>query len=141
MTSKPIMLTCLVAALAAVGIAGWFAFRPADGPPPIPPEGLDGFVTIERLPMPKDPELIKGRAVWGGTCQGCHGIGAAGSPKITNRLKWASRIAKGMDALTEHAIQGFFGPTGTQMPPKGGNPKLTDDQVRAAVRFMVTNSR
>src|SRR5690606_24673334 len=46
---------------------------------------LDGLVTVDRLPMPQDANLQKGREVWSGTCQGCHGLGIAGSPKITDR--------------------------------------------------------
>lgn len=106
----------------------------ADGP-------LDGLVTVDRLPMPDDPVLLKGREVWAGTCQGCHGLGIAGSPKITDRKKWAPRIAKGRDVLHQHALEGFFGDDGAMMPERGGNPGLSDEEVMAAVDFMVANSQ
>ena len=35
------------------------------------------------------------------------------------------------------ALGGLTGPKGTQMPPRGGNDKLTDDQVRSAVDYMM----
>ena len=38
------------------------------------------------------------------------------------------------------AISGFTGSVGT-MPPKGGNPVLTDDQVKATVEWMVAQSK
>ena len=34
------------------------------------------------------------------------------------------------------AIAGFFGPDYSYMPPRGGNPQLSDDQVRSAVDYM-----
>lgn len=107
------------------------------------PEGgpLEGFVTVDRLPMPGDPHLVEGRAVWAGTCQACHGLGEAGSPKITDRKAWAPRIAKGIETLREHALKGFISPAGTMMPERGGNPALTDQQIFAAVDYMVANSR
>ncbi len=102
---------------------------------------LDGQVTVDRLPTPDDATLLKGRDVWAGTCMGCHGLGIAGSPKITDKTAWAPRIAKGKDTLYEHAINGFFGADGAMMPERGGNPELSDDEIRAAVDFMVANSQ
>jgi len=107
---------------------------PGDGP-------LEGLVTVDRLPMPDDPVLVAGRKIWSGTCQNCHGLGIADSPKITDRKAWAPRIAKGKDVLYQHALNGFFGPDGAMMPERGGNPQLSDDDVRAAVDFMVANSQ
>jgi cytochrome c5 len=42
-----------------------------------------------------------------------------------------------MAVLVDHAINGFVGPRYTQMPSRGANPDLTDEQVSAAVAFMV----
>jgi cytochrome c5 len=39
--------------------------------------------------------------------------------------------------LYKHAIEGFHGAAGV-MPPKGGNPALTEDQVKATVDWMVS---
>ena len=49
---------------------------------------------------------------------------------------WAPRIAQGMDLMVKHAVEGFQGAAGI-MPAKGGNPALTDEQVRATVEYMV----
>lgn len=110
------------------------AGAPAEGP-------LDGYVTVDRLPMPDDPHLVEGRTVWAGTCQACHGLGEAGSPKITDKKAWAPRIAQGTEVLHAHALKGFIGPSGTMMPERGGNMDLTDTQIIAAVDYMVANSR
>lgn len=102
---------------------------------------MSGLVTVDRLPLPTDESLLKGRAIWGDTCQGCHGLGIASSPKITDMAAWAPRIAKGKDVLYGHAINGFFGDDGAMMPERGGNPQLSDEDVKAAVDFMVANSQ
>jgi cytochrome c5 len=102
---------------------------------------MEGFVTVDRLPTPDDPHLIEGRTVWAGTCQACHGLGEAGSPKVTDKKAWAPRIAQGIEILHQHALKGFIGPSGTMMPERGGNLELTDQQIIAAVDFMVANSR
>ena len=56
----------------------------------------------------------------------------AGAPKVGEKAVWAPRIAQGKDALYEHAIKGKG-----VMPAKGGNPALTDDQVKATVDWML----
>jgi len=48
--------------------------------------------------------------------------------------------SQGLDELVTKAIEGFTGSTGV-MPPKGGNPALTDEQVKATVEWMVTQSK
>ena len=84
-----------------------------------------------------DPELESGRVVWAGTCIQCHSNGLGGAPLIGNRTLWVPRIEKGLEVLVGHATQGFYGDVG-EMPARGGNPSLSDDEVRVAVRFMVT---
>ncbi len=81
--------------------------------------------------------LKQGREVWMETCKGCHAYGFAGSPKAGDKDAWSARIAKGKDVLYRHATEGFFGPGGTMMPPRGGNESLTDEQVRLAVDYMI----
>lgn len=101
-------------------------------------EELEGFVTRDRLPDPSHPVLQQGGAVWAETCENCHGGNAlTGAPKITSTEVWTPRIATGLDTLFTHAIEGFIGPKYAQMPARGGNPDLSDDEVRAAVAFMI----
>ena len=73
-------------------------------------------------------------------CFACHGTGAAGSPKLGDTAAWKDRIAKGNDTLYEHAIKGFQGSSGV-MPPKGGRTDLSDADVKAAVDYIVSNSK
>lgn len=79
---------------------------------------------------------VDGAKVYNGLCAGCHAVGAAGSPKAGDKGAWGPRIAKGKDTLYNHAINGFQGSNGV-MPARGGNPKLTDEEVKAAVDHLV----
>jgi len=108
---------------------------PAD---PSSPKGLDGFVSLDRLPLPANPALAEGASVWGATCQNCHGGNKlTGAPKITSRRAWAPRLEKGMAVLVTHATEGFMGPRYTEMPARGGDADLGDAEVARAVAFMV----
>jgi cytochrome c5 len=73
-----------------------------------------------------------GEAVFKKTCKMCHGTGMMGAPKFGDKAAWADRIAKGIDVLHDHAINGFG-----KMMPKGGKKSLSDEDVKAAVDYMV----
>ena len=96
-------------------------------------------IPVWEVPL-DDARLESGRLVWRETCRNCHGTGLAGAPKIGDRTAWKPRIAKGIETLVEHAQQGFQGPAGTEMPARGGNPALTDDEIARAVAFVVSQS-
>ena len=82
-----------------------------------------------------------GKKVFDGLCFSCHGTGLPGIPQFGDAKAWADRIAKGTSILYEHALNGFSGSSGIAMPPKGGNPALSDDEVKAAVDYMIANSK
>lgn len=83
-----------------------------------------------------DPQLMQGRIIWLDTCEGCHGYGTAGAPIPMVASDWRDRLNKPRATLYSHAIEGFFGPDDTMMPPRGGNDSLSDKEVRAAVDYM-----
>ena len=78
-----------------------------------------------------------GSVIFNNLCTGCHTSGAGGAPTM-DKSHWAARIPKGVDTLHKHAIEGFTGTSGV-MPPKGGNPALTNEQVIATVDWMLAN--
>lgn len=84
-----------------------------------------------------DPKLAHGEDVVKKTCLMCHQTGAAGAPIVGNAADWGPRVAKGKEQLYQHAIAGFTGDKG-MMPAKGGNATLSDDDVKAAVDFLVS---
>ena len=81
-----------------------------------------------------------GKAVYEKTCKMCHESGLAGAPKFGDKAAWKPRIATGLEALVKSAINGKASSTG-MMPPRGGNPNLSDKELRSAVEFMVNNSK
>ncbi len=82
-----------------------------------------------------------GQSTFEQSCKACHGATSPipGAPKITHNDDWAPRIAKGEETLYQHAIGGFTGDKG-MMPAKGGNATLSDDDVKAAVHYMIKQS-
>ena len=82
-----------------------------------------------------------GKAIYGQLCHSCHTAGVAGAPKLGDKAAWAPRIAQGIDTLIKHAIDGYKGPDGNQMPAKGGNPSLTDEQVANTVKWIVAQAK
>lgn len=73
-----------------------------------------------------------GEGIYGQVCSVCHDSGVAGAPVRGDEEQWAARVDKGFETLLDHAINGFNG-----MPAKGGNPSLSDDDMHAAVAYMV----
>jgi cytochrome c5 len=100
------------------------------------PEPAAGF----EMPRFADPVLAEGRSVWMGTCRACHLMGAAGAPAVTDFPNWEPRIDRGVEALFKSPIHGIKGEDGKyKMPPRGGNERLTDRQIEAAVEYMVAS--
>ena len=58
-----------------------------------------------------------GEDVYNGACMACHGTGAAGAPKLGDADAWAARIAK------------------------GGCGNCSDEEIHAAVDFMVESAQ
>ena len=82
------------------------------------------------------PAAADGKKVYDSVCTACHTAGVAGAPKLGDKAAWAPRIKQGMDTLVQTAEKGKGA-----MPPKGGNASLSDADIRAAVEFMVSQSK
>ena len=80
---------------------------------------------------------MSGPQVYNEACIACHGTGIGGAPMFGDAATWEPRIEQGLQVLEEHAITGFTGSTG-HMPPKGGRLDLSDEEVSAAVGYMVS---
>jgi cytochrome c5 len=89
--------------------------------------------------VPFSAALADGKETYEKVCKMCHATGVATAPKFADKAAWAPRIAKGTPVLDEHAIKGFKDKG--VMPPKGGRATLSDDDVKAAVAYMVEKSQ
>jgi len=90
---------------------------------------------------PTTERLKQGWIVFNRTCTVCHWPGVGGAPRIGDKAAWKERIDTGKEQLYRHAIQGWKGTSGKRMPARGGNWNLTDEQVEAAVDYIVHNSQ
>jgi len=127
----------------------------------MPPKGGDASLTEEEItravvfmanqaggkfkaPAPAKPQAVaaakpqasSGKAVYDQTCVACHAQSVAGSPKLGDKAAWAPRLKTGMDSLVQSVLKGKGA-----MPPKAGNASLTEAQIRAAVEFMISQSK
>jgi cytochrome c5 len=109
-------------------------------PTPAPAPEAAAPVAAPAAPAAGGGNVAKGEDTYKKTCFACHDAGVAGAPKLGDKAAWGTRIAQGNDILYTHSIKGFQGKAG-MMPPKGGNMTLSDADVKAAVDYMVAQSK
>jgi cytochrome c5 len=83
--------------------------------------------------------VLTGPQVYNQACLACHGAGVGGAPVVGEQAAWSGRIAQDTSVLTDHVINGYTGPAG-YMPPKGGRVDLSDDEIIAAMNYMIEES-
>ena len=108
----------------------------ATAPDPTPAPAVAAAPTAApaaKGPAPSAEVLATGEKIYTATCLACHGAGVLGAPKLGDKAMWAPRIAKGMDTLYANSIKGI-----NTMPARGGNAALKDDEMNAAVDYMVS---
>jgi cytochrome c5 len=113
---------------AAKPVAPVAASKPEAAPPAAAPA-----VAAPAAPV---ADLVHGQKIYRQACAYCHDRGVANAPKTGDVATWDARLAKGMEAVYSIAIKGKGA-----MPPRGGNPSLTDADVNAAVDYMIAKSR
>ena len=77
--------------------------------------------------------LADGQKTYQTYCQACHNAGIANAPKLGDKAAWEPRIAAGMDAMLATAVSGK-----NAMPPKGTCMSCSDDDLKAAIEYMVS---
>ncbi|MGC7405562.1 c-type cytochrome [Pandoraea pneumonica] len=80
--------------------------------------------------------LEAGKKLYDTVCMACHASGVMNAPKFGDKAAWAPRIATGIDTLHNAALKGL-----NAMPPKGGAANASDDDVKAAVDYMVSAAK
>jgi len=108
----------------------------------LPGDDLSEASTVATTAAEPEPvaEVLSGPQVYNTACLACHGAGIGGAPVLGDAGQWAARIGQGMETLVGHAIDGYTGEVG-YMPPKGGRLDLSDEEITAAVDYMVAESQ
>jgi len=74
--------------------------------------------------------------IYQANCKACHSSEFVQAPKLGKKEDWKPRLEKGKKELVQSVIKGMQGYTGA-MPPRGGNPKLSDQEIEAAVQYIM----
>ena len=93
--------------------------------------GLMAFLTMG---VATGAMAADGKAVYEKTCVACHASGVANAPKLGDKAAWGPRVATGKPALVASVKNGKGA-----MPPKAGNAALTDEEITAAIDFMLAS--
>ena len=80
-------------------------------------------------------EFRSGKQVYDESCAGCHASGVLQAPKLGDKADWRKREQQGFKVLLTHALKGF-----KNMPAKGGNPAIKNEEIEDAIRYMLAGS-
>jgi cytochrome c5 len=79
--------------------------------------------------------MRSGEEIYNKTCVACHATGVLGAPIFGDKAAWANRLTKGLTVLTTNATKGI-----NQMPPKGNQPDLSDEEMTQVVIYMANKA-
>ena len=77
-----------------------------------------------------------GKGIYERVCASCHNAGLAGAIKLNDKVAWKKHIHHGIDHMVESVIRGKGA-----MPARGGHPHLTDEEIEAAVNYIVEQTQ
>ena len=87
-------------------------------------------------PAAAEADLAAGEGIYGRACVACHATGVAGAPKLGDKPAWAPRVAQGMDSMLATAVNGRGA-----MPPRGTCMDCSDEDLQAAIAYMVSQAQ
>ena len=93
-------------------------------------------VEMQKAVAPSDGKPRSAEAVYNAICKACHDAGVAGAPKTGDKAAWAPRIAAGSAAMLKSVINGK-----NAMPPRAGDASLSDDELKAALEYLVGKAK
>ena len=99
------------------------------------------FVTACGTPAPKG-DLVNGKTEFEGTCSSCHGPDAKGMPDLGKDLTTSEFVKSKTDEemiaflLVGRPAYDPLNTTKVDMPPKGGNPALTDTDLQDIISYV-----
>lgn len=103
---------------------------------PVPAVATESTATTATAAAKPAGGAADGKKTYDAVCAICHAPGVAGAPKTGDKAAWKPRIAQGKDMLYTNAIKGK-----NLMPPKGGAASLPDADIKAAVDYLVSQSK
>ena len=77
-----------------------------------------------------------GKQVYEAVCKACHDTGISGAPKFGDKVWLKLEKKEGMKELVKDAIKGE-----RAMPPRGGCADCSDNEIRAAVKYLVGSAK
>jgi cytochrome c len=96
---------------------------------PAPVEEAEAEANVS---LANSAEIVPGRSTYEQACALCHDSGLGDAPVLGEKSAWTERIALGRDAMVNSSLNGKG-----VMPAKGGQTYLSDDDVIAAVDYML----
>lgn len=105
-------------------------------PVPGSADGAAGSTDQSVSDIRRNYDLALGKAVFTGKCMACHGEVLSSAPQYGDYEAWEGRITQTIDTLVQHALSGHG-----DMPAKGGFASLSDEEVGAAVAYVVDRSQ
>ncbi len=131
-------------AAAAIGIVALMALDPLGPGQRTAAESTSTSTSAVEVGEVAAGDPVNGEAIYASTCATCHGpdaegIQGLGPPLVGNEF---------VESLTDAELIAFINvgrdashpdnTTGVAMPPKGGNPSLTDQDIADVVAFLTT---
>jgi disulfide bond formation protein DsbB len=87
-------------------------------------------------------DIAQGETIFSSTCSACHGPDAKGLPNLGKDLTTSEYVRDNDDeTLLQLLVEGRpsgheLNTTGVDMPPKGGNPSLSEDDLKTVVAYL-----
>jgi cytochrome c5 len=102
------------------------------------PTSAEAAAAASVVPIPEPViEKLSGGQVYNVACFACHAGGIGGAPTLGDADAWGVRLAQGRDVMNQHVLEGYTGPSGGYMPPKGGRIDLSDEEVLGGLDYML----
>jgi len=107
--------------------------------------GIAAIAIVAGMPVatavgeePNVDTMRRGKAVYERGCVSCHGIDAEGAmPGVPDLTATGGPLSKGDAVLLKSLREGVQSPGSTMaMPPKGGNPTLTDGDLHDVLEYL-----
>ena len=84
--------------------------------------------------MPQEQHIdrvLRGQSTYNVFCAECHNAGDDHTPSLAKKDDWSNRSLIWKSILNDHVKKGYL-----NMPAKGGNSFLTDENIAGAVEYM-----